>query len=56
MKAGGHALVAGECEGCKSLQAQIEEMNLAEKVMVAAGIIPAEKFDQARTIVRELHG
>jgi hypothetical protein len=43
-----------ECEGCKVLSLQLEEIGRVEKIMVAAGLVPAEKFDHARKIVREL--
>ncbi len=43
MAARGHA--AGECEGCK-------EMSRAVAIMVAGGFMSAEKFEQAREIVR----
>ncbi len=52
VKGNGHDL---ECEGCKTLQRQINDLNLAEKIMVAAGLATAEKFDQARKIARELN-
>jgi hypothetical protein len=44
-----------KCEGCEILQLQLDELGTAEKIMVAAGLVPAEKFEQARKIVRELH-
>lgn len=44
-----------ECEGCKVLQLQLDELNRAESVMVAAGLCTADKFEAARKIVRELH-
>lgn len=43
-----------ECEGCKVLGLQLEEIGRVERIMVAAGLVPAEKFDQARKIAREL--
>ena len=43
-----------ECEGCKVLQMQLDELAVAEKIMVAAGLVAPEKFEQARKIVREL--
>ncbi len=49
-KSNGH-----ECEGCKVLKLQLDEISRVEKVMVAAGLVPAEKFEKARNIVRELH-
>lgn len=43
-----------ECEGCRVLGLQLDEIGRVEKIMVAAGLVPAEKFEQARKIVREL--
>ena len=43
-----------ECEGCEALQLQLTDLNRAEAIMVAAGLIPVEKFEQARKIAREL--
>ncbi len=44
----------GECEGCKALQLQIDDLTRAENIMVAAGLATADKFEKARQIVREL--
>lgn len=41
-----HVVVDEKCEGC--------ELSMVEKVMVAAGIVPAEKFEQAREIIKGL--
>lgn len=43
-----------KCEGCEALQLRIDDLDRAEKIMVAAGLVTAEKFDQARKIAREL--
>ena len=51
VKGNGHRL---ECEGCKALQLQIDDINRVEKIMVAAGLVDPGKFEQARKIVREL--
>ncbi len=45
---------SGECEGCKALQLQIDDLTRAENIMVAAGLATADKFEKARQIVREL--
>ncbi len=43
-----------ECEGCKVLQLQLDELNRAEAIMVAAGLCTPGKFEKAREIAREL--
>lgn len=37
-----------------SLRKQLEEWRRVEEVLIAAGIVDREKFDQARDIVRTL--
>jgi len=52
VKGNGHA--DGECEGCKALQLEISQINRAEAIMVTAGLVSADKFDQARKFVTDL--
>jgi hypothetical protein len=51
----GNGSHAAECEGCKTLQLQLDDLDRAEKIMVAAGLVTAERFEQARSWARELH-
>ena len=45
-----------ECEGCQTLQLQIDDLNRAEAILLAAGLSLPEQVEKARKIVQDLRG